>query len=100
FGAVEPMKRFRPARIRMGHCRLVDFVLQPSGHRLVCAEIWPRHSGRRHRSETQLADNLLPSLGVFTDTRDVSSRQDQLTRAHLGVVAAETVLFEHGLLGS
>ena len=67
FGAVEAMKRFGSAGIRIGGRESIDLGFEPSGKGVVGLMRWTRLADRWHRSRAKLSDDLLPDFGLLGD---------------------------------
>ena len=84
--AVEPMQR-HAARIGMRRGRLVERALEP-GHEAVHARlVGPPRTGRRHHPAAQLANGLLPDVGVRRQSAEVQRVEREAGRLRALVVA-------------
>ena len=93
FPPVQAMDR-GPARIGVGRRDLVERRLQRGGHPYVGRPIGPRPPHRRHRPGAQLADDVLPCLGVVTDPLQIYRIQSEASRPEPLVVAGEAVAIQ------
>ena len=95
-GAIEPMDRADPARVRSCGPRAIDVALENGRDRTIRGGIRPRPARRRHRARAKLADHALPGLRVGAWTGRVQGVERQSGRAQPLVVAGDAVLFEEG----
>ena len=98
---VEPVERLRAARIRARLGDAVQLVLQPAPEAVVRLLVGARPRLRGHRADTELADHLLPQLGILghvvhVGTVEGQSHQAQLLGHHAGAVAGDDALVVTG----
>ena len=69
-------------------------VLEPRDESVLRGLIGPRPAGRRHQAAAQLADDLLPDLGVAADGGDIEGVEGQVGCLEARVVARHAVAVE------
>ena len=85
----------RPGRARAG---AIQLVLEPRDQTVSGRLIGPAHAVRRHGADAQLADNLLPGLGVRLDVRDVERVERESACLQPLVVTGDAVPLDRGLM--
>jgi hypothetical protein len=70
---------------------LIQRSLEPPGETLRRGRIRPPHARRRHHARTQLANRLLPQIGVRADRAQIGVVERHIRRLHALVVAAHAV---------
>ena len=93
-GGVEPAQRVAAAGIGVGGGGAVELRFQVRGKAGVGLRVGPRASRGRHHPRAELADDLLPGLGVASDPRDVDRVEREPRDAQAVVVAGDAVAVE------
>ena len=97
-GPVQAAEGVRAARIRVGGGRGVERRLEVRDHAAVVGGVGPGARPGRHRAGPQLADDLLPQLGMAGDVGDVDAFERQAAGLEPVVVTGDAVAVEQGLL--
>ena len=101
---VQPMRHLSPARIRSSSAGLIEALLDRGTQARVTGFVRTRHAGRWHQTDAQLADHLLPGVGVLAHLREVHPLEHEIAGLGARVVATHAVaaderLLRHGLRG-
>ena len=100
-GPIEPVERFGTTRIGTRRRHGVDLGLQEGGEGVAGADLRPRASDGRHRAGPQLADHLLPDVGVARHVAQIGRPQRDGDRSAGGqplVVAGDAIAVEQRLV--
>jgi hypothetical protein len=90
FGTVQTMER-NAAGIRIARCRRIQLAFESGGERLDGGRVGPPCTGWRHHPAAQLAQRLLPQIGVLRDVTEVGAVERDARRLHPLVVTGNTV---------
>ena len=100
FGAIQTMQAGGPARVHVSRSRAVDSRFQPTGNRIVGRVIRARHARRRHRTASQLHDDLFPRLRRVGDVLGIRAIQHEIRGLQLLVMTGDAVLIHQFARGS
>ena len=93
FGAIETMNR-RPARVRFGGGRTVEFGFQVSDQEVIAGRVWPGFACRRHRARPKLVHYFFPHRRVFAGFLEIHFVEHQPRCRRLLVVARDAICIQ------
>ena len=89
-GPAQAMEGLRPAGVRFGRRRGVELAFDPGAEAVVGLPVGTRAGPGRHGAGAQLADHLLPCLGMRRDVADVQRLEREAAGLETVVVAGDT----------